>query len=473
MKVALIFTPNKLNPNFRDLAFRDDNIGFIPPLSLLSVAAILEASGAEVLVLDMEAQRLTLDAAVERLKAFSPDLLGFTLSTYSFRPILEWIRLFKQATGLPVIVGGAHAALYPAQTMTHPEIDYLIVGEAEIPLPQFIDALRHGRSLDGIKSLAFRRNGQVVLDATRQYVGDIDEIPWAARHLIDNTLYSNIMTRKRNFTAMLSTRGCPYRCAFCDQKTPKYRTRGPRSFVDEVVFNYRRHGIREFDVYDSTFTANRKRVMEICDLLAREKLDISWTVRSRVDSVTREMLEALKRAGCHTLMYGIESSDREILKAMNKDISPERVREMVSYSHKLGFNVLGFFLFGFPGETARTIEDTIDFSLTLALDYAQFTVLVPFPDTQVYDYYRQHGLEDYWADYTVDPTRERKIELIGTEVTRDQASEYLGKAYRRFYFRPRVIIRRAIKMRSLGELKRMAGGAMGILKNAFASKDAP
>ncbi len=140
MKVALIFTSNELNPNFKDLAFRDDNIGFIPPLSLMSVASILEAEGVEVMLLDMDAEQLTLDQALQRLSAFSPDLLGFTLSTYSFHPILAWIRKFTEATGLPVVVGGAHAALYPRETMTHPEIDYLIVGEAEIPLAQFIRA---------------------------------------------------------------------------------------------------------------------------------------------------------------------------------------------------------------------------------------------------------------------------------------------------------------------------------------------
>ncbi len=470
MKVALIFTPNELNPNFSDLVFRDENIGFIPPLSLMSVASILEAEGVEVMLLDMDAERLSFEQGLEKLNRFSPDLLGFTLSTYSFHPILAWIKRFKDATHLPIIVGGAHVALYPHETMSHPEIDYLIVGEAEIPLPQFIRAFQNGKSLEGIKSVGYRDGGRAVIDRTRQYVKNIDEIPWPARHLIHNELYSNIMTRKKNFTAMLSTRGCPYRCAFCDQKTPKYRTRSPESFVDEVKFNYREHGIREFDVYDSTFTANKKRVLAICELLAREKLDISWTVRSRVDSVNRELLSALRHAGCHTLMYGIESADRDILKGMNKDISPERVREIVGYSHKLGFNVLGFFMFGFPGETRQTIEDTIRFSLELPIDYVQFTVMVPLPDTQVYEYYLSNGLEDYWAAYTLDRSKDRKIELIGTEVTRDEASAYLKKAYRKFYFRPKIILRRALNMRSFAELKRLAGGAVGILKNSLSRK---
>jgi len=467
MNVVLIFTSNELNPNFADLSFRDESIGYIPPLSLVSVAAIFEREGVAVDLLDMDAEGLSYSQALQRVRDASPDLIGFTLSTYSFHPILTWIRKFKEDTGLPIIVGGAHVALYPEETMSHPEIDYVVVGEAELPLPPFIRAFTTDRDFSGLKSVGYREDGRVIIDRTRQHIPDIDDAPWPARHLLNNELYSNILSHRKNFTAMLSTRGCPYRCAFCDQKTPKYRIRSPRSFVDEVTFNCREFGIHEFDVYDSTFTANKKRVLEICRLLVEEQVDVSWTVRSRVDSVNKDMLDALRRAGCHTVMYGIESSDRDILKRMRKDISPERVREIVGHSKKVGFEVLGFFMFGFPGETRETIEDTIRFSLELPLDYAQFTVIVPFPDTEIYEYYMANGLEDYWAEYTLDPSKERLIELIGTEITRDDASRYLSLAYRRFYYRPRVIWHRARSVRSFGELRRLARGAWAILKNSL------
>jgi radical SAM superfamily enzyme YgiQ (UPF0313 family) len=357
--------------------------------------------------------------------------------------------------------------------MSHPQVDFVLCGEADIPLPRFVQAWRNGRDFDGIPSIGYRDSeGRPVIDTTRQHVETINDQPLPARHLIRNELYANILTRRRNFTAMMSARGCPYRCAFCDQKTPKFRLRSPRDFVDEVKFNLEHFNIREFDVYDSTFTANKKRVIEICELIRSEGLDVSWTVRSRVDSVNDDMLIALRKAGCHTIMYGVESSDADILKRMRKGISPERVRHVTQFTHDQGMEMLGFFLLGFPGETHETIQDTIEFALSLPLDYAQFTVLVPFPDTEIYEYYRENGLEDYWGEYTLDETREREIELIGTEVTRDEASDYLAKAYRRFYFRPRVIAKRAMKIRSLGELKRLASGAVGILKNSLsAGKD--
>lgn len=466
MKVSLVFTPNQLNTNFKELVFRDESIGFVPPLSLMYVAALMEQEGVEVDLIDMEAEGLSYQATLDRLLGFSPDLMGFTTTTSSFHPVLKWINEFKKDTGIPVLVGGEHVRLYPRETMSHEAIDFCIIGEAELPLPEFIRAFRDGKPFDGIKSLGFRKNGEVIIDRTLQAIDNIDAVPFPAHHLIKNELYENILTRRKNFTAMISTRGCPFRCAFCCQNHQKYRTRSPISFVDEIERNLNDYGIRDFDIYDSTFTADRKRVIGICDEILRRGLKVGFTVRSRVDVVTREMIDSLKAAGCHTIMYGIESSSPEILKRMNKGISPERVEEIVTYTNIKGIETLGFFMFGFPGESCETIKDTIRFSLKLPLDYAQFTVLLPFPETEIYDYYRERGLEDYWAEYTLDESKERLIDLVDTDVTREEASRYVAEAYKRFYFRPRIIWKRFVKLGSLSEFMRLARGAMGILVNA-------
>lgn len=471
MKVTLVFTPNQLNPNFRELVFRDESIGSIPPLSLLYVAALLEQEKVQVELIDMAAEQLTYPQALDRLRAFSPDLLGFTTTTPSFHPVLRWIKQFKKDTGLPILVGGEHIKLYPEESMVHPEIDFCIVGEAEIPLPQFIRAFKQGGKFQGIKSLGYRENGRVVIDKTRQAIKDIDTVPFPARHLIKNELYENILTRKKNFTAFISTRGCPFKCAFCNQNLQAYRTRSPQNFIEEVVRNYQEFKIRDFDIYDSTFTANKKLVLRVCEELQRQNLDIGFSARSRVDVVSKDMLDALKAAGCHTIMYGIESSNPEILKRMNKGISIARVIEVVEYTKKIGIDILGFFMFGFPGETHQTARETIRFALKLPLDYAQFTVLLPVTETAIYDYYRERGLEDYWGEYTKDPAKERLIELIDTEIDRAEASGLVAEAYRRFFFRPRIIWKRFKKLQSLHEFQRLAKGALGILANSLMARD--
>jgi anaerobic magnesium-protoporphyrin IX monomethyl ester cyclase len=466
MKVTLIFTTNELNPNFSELSFKDENVGFIPPLGLMTVASIFEKHGVEVQLLDMDAERLTYYDALERIKKFSPDMIGFTLSTYSFHPLLRWIKKFKQDTGLPVIVGGMHAGLYAEEIMTYREIDYLIIGEAEIPLPEFIKAFRNGKRIDGLPSLGYRDNGRIIIDKTSSAVTELDQLPFPSRHLIKNDLYYNILARKKNFTAMLSARGCPYRCTFCNQNKPKYRARSAQNFVTEVKENYEKYGIREFDIYDTTFTADKKRVLEICRRIDELGYDLSWTVRSRVDTVNEEVLRALSRSGCHTMMYGIESSDPGILKAMRKGFTPDRVKTAVSMTNDAGIETLGFFMFGYPGESSQTIEETVKLSLELPLEYAQYTVLVPYPDTELYDYYRKNGLaEDYWREYTLDYRKERKLDLVGTKVTREEAGSYVAAAYKKFYFRPRIIWHRAKRMNSFSEFKRLTKGAIGIIQN--------
>ena len=439
-------------------------MGHVPPASLLAVAAILERAGVEVQLIDMVAERLSFENALARVKAFSPAMLGFTLTTYSFHSAMKWIRRFRDGTGLPILAGGAHASIYPDETMTHPEIDYLVLGEADRPLPEFIKRLTAGGSLEGIKSFAYRHDGRVVVDKTVEILENIDDAPFPALHLVKNELYGSILSQRKNYTALMSSRGCPYRCTFCDQKKTPYRMRSPQSLVEEIKRNYYRFGIRDFDIWDSTFTANEKRVMEICERLVGEKLNISWRIRARVDSVNEPMLDALKGAKCRTVLYGIESSNRDILTRMKKDITPERVEHIIAYTKKVGMQTLGYFMFGYPGETRATMEATIQFALGLPLDYVQMTVLVPFPDTAIYEYYKERRLGDYWYRFTLDLDLDQEIELIETELTRAQTASIVSRAYRRFFFRPGIILNQFINVRSFAEFRRLFGGALGLAR---------
>lgn len=466
MKVCLINPPDSFTTDpdvdMGGKIIRDKSLGKIPPLNTLTVAAIFEREGVEVNLIDGDCEGLNYSQLLSRINKFSPDLIGFSLTTYNFRIVLEWINKVKKDTGLPIIVGGAQLGLYPTETLSHSAIDYAIVGEAELPLPQFIDAFRNGKGFDGIKSFGYKKNNEIVVDKTLQYIDNVDAVPYPALHLLNNKIYSNVLTRKKNFTAMISSRGCPYRCTFCDQKFPLFRQRSPQSFVDEIRRNYDQHGIREFDIYDSTFTAGRKRVREICDGLEKENLDVGFTIRSRVDSVNEKVLDALKRGGCHTIFYGIESADPELLKFMRKGISIDKIRKTIDYTKNLGIDVLGYFMLGMPGETKKTAQKTIDFALDLPLDYAQFTILLPMPNTEVYDYYREKGLNDYWADYTLNPNREQ-IKLIETEQTREELNRLVDGFYRKFYYRPRIIWKQMRKVRSIENFQRLTRSASHML----------
>ena len=466
MKVSLLFTQTGMdNANFGVQKFRDQNIGIIPPVSLLNVASILEKIDVEVSIIDVDAENLSYPKVLRRISEFSPDLIGFSISTYNFQEVLGWIKRVKEDTHTPIIAGGPHVTIYSEEVMSHKFIDYGIIGEAELPLPEFIKAFRKDKNFKGIKSVAYRENGELFIDKTRQFIDDIEGITYA-RHLIANERYSNILTRRRNFTAMLSARGCPYRCTFCDLKNPPYRHRSAANFVNEIRENLETHNIREFDIYDSTFTANRKRVLEICALIVEQGLDVGWTIRSRVDSVNEEMIHALKNAGCHTIFYGVESSNPEILKVMKKNIEISRIKHIVNYTKNVvGIDTLGYFLFGYPGETKKTIEETIEFALELPLDYAQFGVLIPFPETEIYDYYLERGMGDFWKENTLNPDNDRVIELVDVTLSRAEMDEYCIIANRKFYSRPKNILHKLKNVRSLDNFMRLSRGGVSVFRN--------
>lgn len=463
MKIALIFTSVSLEKNWGSLVAQDERVGIMPPLSLAYVAAIAERAGHKVIIIDAVAENLSLNDIVQKIEQFSPDMLGFTITTYGLHQTLDWIKKIKEKVCLPVMVGGWHLSIYPRETMRHEAIDYALIGEVEDTLPNFLRALESKDSLYDIKGVAFRDNGKVILDSFAPVTSDIDSIPFPARHLLKNERYFNILTRIKNFTVILSARGCPYKCVFCDLNTKRFRMRSVMNFVDEIETNYKEFKIREFDIYDSTFTIDKERVMKICEEILKRKLMVSWTARTRVDNVDRDLLRIMAKGGCNTIMYGIESADPEILRRLKKHIDIDMIKEVLKWTREFGIKALGFFMIGSPGETYETAMKTIKFSTKAGLDYIQFTRLIPYPNTEIYRMLIEDGFGDYWREFTLDPTKEREIPLVRTNLTPSQAMRLVKKAYFYFYFRPQYILKALKRVKSPLELKNSIKAAVGLL----------
>jgi len=460
MKIALIFTP--LRPK-RAWKMFGKHIRVVPPLSLAYVAAIAEKAGHRVIIIDTAAEQLSLEDTIKRIRDFSPDICGFTMTTLGFHQTLSWIKKIKEKVKIPVIVGGWHLSIYPQETMCHDDIDYAVIGESENILPDLLKALEFGSSLYNIKGIAFRDNGRVIITPNAPMTADLDVIPFPARHLLDNTLYQNIFSRKKNFTAMLSARGCPYNCIFCDLNTKKFRMRSVKNFVDEIEINYKQFSIREFDIYDSSFTIDRERVIKICDEIIKRKLNIFWTARTRVDNVNKDMLRIMARSGCNTIMYGVESADQNILKLLRKQTNIEMIKDAIKWTRESGIKTFGFFMIGVPGETYETAMRTIRFSIELDLDYVQFSKLVVFPNTEVYHMLMQEGFGDYWREFTRDPATEKELPLIETDLTTEEAMRLVKKAYLYFYFRPAYLWKAFKRLGSILELKNSINAALGLI----------
>ena len=183
---------------------------------------------------------------------------------------------------------------------------------------------------------------------------------------------------------MVTSLGCPYRCKFCEAGRTAYNPRSPQTVIKEVEECYYKYGVREIDFFDYEFTAIRERTFEICRLLQEKKIDITWACRSRVDTVDKELLTQMRRAGCSRIYFGLESGVQDILDDVGKGITLEQIKETIHACRSLGIKSLGFFLIGAPGDTRQSVKDTINFAKRLKLDYVQFSKCLAKPLTPLW-----------------------------------------------------------------------------------------
>ena len=464
VKVSLVYPPYGAIKNEPGIKAVKENYGVFPSLSLLYVAGCLEQHGVEVQFIDVNAENLTIEETTARLQAFGPDFVGYTITTYLFYQTLSWVKAIKEVVDVPVIVGGVHMGMYPVESMSHTCLDYGVTGEAEMTLPQLLSALTTGGDLGGLKGLVWRRDdGEVTYNGDAPMLANISDAAWPARHLQDNSLYYSFISKYKNFSCLMTSRGCPYRCIFCEQGGLKFRPRTPVDVVDEMEMAFKEHGVREFDFFDSAFTIQKQRVIEISQEIIRRNLDVVWAARTRVDCISTEMLEWMARAGCARIYYGLESGNREVLRTLLKAADLDQAKQTVADTKAAGIDVFGYFMVGNPGDTPSTVRQTIRYSLELDLDYAQFSKVTPMPGTELYSMYLEQYGEDYWRNYILDESYDSYVPRPGCDLTERDIQELTQLAYVRFYYRPLFAMKTLGRVKSWHELRRSASTAWQML----------
>jgi radical SAM superfamily enzyme YgiQ (UPF0313 family) len=454
-KISLIYPPYGTVKNEPGIKAVKENYGIFPSLSLAYVAAVMEKAGVQVQFVDANAFGFDQARTIERVKSFGPDLLAFTITTYLFYQTLSWVRALRSAINVPTILGGVHIGIYPEETFSHPEIDFGCVGEAELTVPEFLQVYNRGGDLSTVDGLIWRDGDQVIVNRERTLFEDVDKSPFPARHLLPNDRYYSFISQFKNFTPIITSRGCPFKCIFCEQGGQKFRPRNPQNVVDEIEECYHVYKVRELDFFDSSFTVQKDRVIEICqELLRRGFPGLVWAIRSRVDLVDPEMLSALRAAGCRRIYYGIESGNAQLLKTLGKDVDLQRIRDVIGQTNRAGIDTFGYFMVGAPGETEQTVQETTQFAIDLKLDYAQFSKVTPMPATRLYEMVIEDYKRDYWKEYILDPNKEIYLPRPRTELDEQQIQELTRKAYLKFYFRIRYIIKAILRLKSFGELRR-------------------
>ncbi|MCM8786791.1 MAG: B12-binding domain-containing radical SAM protein [Candidatus Omnitrophica bacterium] len=451
MRFALIFNPFKYKVHEENLRIVQKYFGMFPPLSLAWVASIAREAGHTVTIIDARTLRLSKEEVLCRLKEFKPDILGFMMTTYMFLDTLEWIKYLKKNLNVPVVVGGYNLRVYPKESISHLEIDFGVVEHALDTIPQLFDALEGKRRLEDVVGLVYKKNNEIIVNPPKPVV--FESFPFPARDLLPNELYAEFPTERKNFTVMVTSLGCPRGCLFCEAGRTIYNPRKPETVVKEIEDCYKKYNIREIDIFDYDFTADKKRVIEICRLLKEKKLDLIWACRSRID-IDKEILKEMKEAGCRRIYYGIESGVQEILDIVNKGITIKQIRETIKITKDLGIKALGFFLIGAPKETYKTVKQTVKFAKELNLDYVQFSKCLAKPLTPLWRQLVERTGKDYWRDWILGKEIDRNLPRPWTELTNEQIDRLARWAYISYHTRPSFLLRAVLNVRSFKEFKR-------------------
>lgn len=469
MKVLLINPPaqNTISANIPLVVEKER--GYTPPLGLFYVASYLKKSSRhDVRVLDALLENMGQEGIREYLLSFNPHVVGITALSHTMIDVINTVNTVKAVSPeIKVVLGGPHPHLFPEETISLAGVDFVVLGEGEVTFYELIESVDKGREPVDVKGLVFKKDGETIFTGERPLCSNLDELPFPARELVDYKRYYSSLAAKTPVTNMITSRGCPYQCSFCDRPHlgKKFRARTAKNVVDEMEA-CQEMGINEILFYDDTFTVDRQRVLEICEEIRRRKLKVFWDIRSRVNTVDKEMLKRLSQANCKRIHFGVEAGTEKIIKALNKGITLEQVYQAFNDSKKVGISTLAYFMIGNPGETLDDIMETINLSIRLNPDYVLFSILVPYPGTRLYAEGLKEGIirEDYWRQFAESPYKGFIPEYWNEKFDRSELEALIVYAYKRFYSRFPYLIKQFIKTRSLSELQRKIKAGWKVIK---------
>lgn len=432
------------------------------PIDVASVAAVLEREH-KVQILDAAGEgwrniqdlgdgrcRVGLpdEDIAHRMRQFSPDVVGINV------PFSGWSRMaYKVASivkdvdkSIITVLDGVHPSARPANCLENPNIDYVIVGEAEntwLELARYLEKGMSFKAFKSIRGIGFKNVGQAIITEPRPLIKDLDSLPFPARHLLPMKVYFDAVKNNplrgevsKPWTVVNSSRGCPYKCIFCTAHLVRgraWRGRSPENVVQELELIVERYGIRQVDFHDDNMTLDRRRVERICALMVEKNLDVEWFLPNgvRADTLDESLLRKMRKAGCRRIYVAPESGVQRIVdKVIKKNLDLKKVEETVALCRKIGIKVACFFVIGLMGETKNDIEASIRFAYKLrrlGADKFYFSYAMPLYGTELYEKALEMGLlKDGFNDEAlsaVQPIIETK------EFTVKELKELCSKAY--------------------------------------------
>lgn len=378
------------------------------PFFLAYATAVLEKNNIDVDLVDAIAEGDDHDAFMSKVKRYDPDLVLIETSTPSIYVDLAIAREIKERNDSMIALSGPHVSALPEEIMKNNDfVDFVLIGEYEYTLMDLVECLEKKRELRDVKGLAHREDSRIQVNPRRPLISNLDELPWPARHFLPMYNYTNAFCDLPTpDVQMWASRGCPFRCIYCMWPRimyggPSYRTRDPVKVVDEMEWLIDKYKFRSVYFDDDTFNIGKKRILKLCEEIKKRKIDIPWAIMARADTSDEETLKAMRDAGLFALKYGVESGVQELADNAKKDLDLNRVRETVKITKELGIKVHLTFTFGLPGETFETVEKTMNFAKELDPDSCQFSIVTPFPGTELFDLAEKNGwlITKDWSKY--------------------------------------------------------------------------
>ena len=443
-----------------------------PPLGLCSLAAVARKKGYRTIIIDAPALNYKNSDVVGKIIKLSPKYVGITAATLAIdRAGKLAAKLKKAKKDLVIMIGGPHITALPRETLLdYPAFDIGVIGEGEKVLIELLSALGQNKSLRSVKGVAFRQSKKIITTERNPYIKDLDTLPMPAWDLLP-PLKRYYRSSPQSFdrlpsTSLVTSRGCPNQCTFCDRSVFGNYLRGYSSgyvlkMLKVLSFQYE---IKHILFDDDTFTILKQRLKEICKLIIKEKLDLTWTCLARVDTVDKPTLKLMKKAGCWQILYGIESGSQEILDKLQKGITIEQIKKALRITREAGIRAKGFFILGTPFETKKTAKLTIDFLKEIELDDFHMTYFTPFPGTAIYNH--QIKNKEYYKKLWP-KMNEWTPTYVPKGWNKDELVVFSKKAFREFYFRPKIIASYLKEAMLTKNFKPLFYGVSALLKYFF------
>ncbi|MCC6450992.1 MAG: radical SAM protein [Candidatus Aureabacteria bacterium] len=463
----LLVLPNESEQSGHYMA----NLGTSMPLGLGYLAAVLRREGHGVHVLDFQIRGTGVAAMTHALSHRRFDACGISVTTpFSQAAYRVTAEVKKASPGTAVILGGPHTVAVGGKVFEDcPDADWAVFGEGEVTLPELLGVIAGRRDPGTVRGIGFRSGG-VVTTPPRDFIKDLDSIPFPAYQLFDLKNYHPMVAwyKRLPWANMISSRGCPHGCIYCNKNVwgRTCRLRSAQNVFEEIMLLKNSYGIREISFSDDTFTVNRERTVELCELLISADTPVIWKCSTRVDHVDAGLLRLLQRAGCYSVGYGVESGSQRILDYIRKGVTKEQIRAAFRDSRAAGLETRAYFMLNLPHDDTSTTEETIRFSRELDPDYIDFEIAHPYPGTEFHRLIEQDSRYTIVREHWDNPRAQigNYIVYLQPGLPEDALRRFMRRAFVGYYLRPKQLFRQLRSLLTPGRARATLRAAWNVLR---------